>query len=281
MMNRLLDWLSANRWINFFILAVYFFAVVLPHEEIGLWISDIFRPYTRDSYNRVLLICAIGVFVVYALVMYRGIRESNPRRLLFFFVFNLVLAVVCINMLFVVNVEAIHFLQYGIFAVLCFPLIQNYTLTLIYTTLAGAVDEAYQFYYLAPERTDYYDFNDVIINLVGAVFGLLLVRSLARKTYLYEWTSIIKSKHLLFFSMLFLSIIVLFATGILVKDYDPQNLTAKYWLIREPAEGFWNTVKRFGFRYHVVQPWEGLCLVSLLILVYSEIYKGVGFLNKE
>lgn len=281
MVTRLLDWLGANRWINLLILTIYYLAVVLPHEEFGLWISDMFRPYTRDSYNRVLLLCAIGVFLAYAVIMYRGMKELDYKRLLFYFCINLIFAIVCINLLFVVNVEAIHFLQYGLFAILCFPLINNYTLTLVYTTLAGAIDEAYQFYYLAPERTDYYDFNDVVINLVGAVFGLILIRSLARKTYLYQWLSFRKSKHFLFFGLLILSIIILFVTGILVKEYNPENLKAMYWLISKPVTGFWTFDRAANISFHVIQPWEGLLIVLLLFLIYSGIYKGVGLLNKE
>lgn len=280
MLEKLLDWLGANRWINLFVLVIYYAIVVLPHEVIGLFISEQFEPYTRGSYNRVLLFCAIGVLLVYLIVMYRGMKEANRKRLIFYFVFNLILAIICINMLFVVNVEAVHFLQYGMFAILCFPLVNNYLLTLVYTTIAGVVDEAYQFYYLSPERTNYYDFNDVVINLVGAAFGLIIIRSLARKTYKYQLSNFIRSKHFIFFAALASGIVILFASGILVKDYDPQNLYARYWLIKEQVPGFWNTSWQFGFSFHVIQPWEGLGLVAVLFMSYAGLHKGVELLNK-
>lgn len=281
MLSRLLDWLGANRWLNFLILFVYFFAIVLPHEQIGLMISDVFRPYTRDSYNRVLLLMALGLFCVYVWILFKNKSTTNNKSLGYYFLFNLVLAVLCYNLLFVVNVEAIHFIQYGVFALLCFPLVRNYSLTLMYATLAGVCDEIYQFYYLAPERTDYYDFNDVVINLVGAVFGLLLIRSLGRKTFKFHWSSFVRSKHFMFIVGLILLIIILFATGILVKNYDPQNLTAKYWLIRKPTLGFWKEERQFGFKFHVIKPWEGLAIVVALFIAYSGLYKGVDLLNKE
>jgi len=180
-----------------------------------------------------------------------------------------------------VNVEAIHFLQYGVFAILCFPLIKNYSLTLAYTTLAGAIDEMYQFYYLAPERTEYYDFNDVIINLIGAVFGLILIRSLNRPSYRYSFKSFINSNHFKVFLGLAIVIIGLFISGILIKVYEPENVYAKFWLIRKQSIGFWKEIPRFNFRYHIVQPWEGIGIVALLMVLYSGLYKGVPLLDKQ
>jgi len=270
MLDRTLDWLEANRWLNFFILFFFFFAIVLPHQEIGSAIGNIFRPYSRGAYNRILLFASLSIFLFYLVIIYRGAKDSNNKIFLAYFVITCLLATVCYNMLFVMNVEAIHFIQYGLFTVICYPLVNNYSLTMMYAVLAGAVDEAYQFYYLAPERTDYYDFNDVIINLVGAAFGLLLIRSLQRKSYKYRGISFFKSKHF-----------ILFVSGILVKNYDPQNLKAQYWLIRKPAQGFWNVIKVHDFKFHVVQPWEGLGIIAMLFFVYSGIYKGVDLLNKD
>ena len=281
MLNRFLDWLLAHRWVNFIILLVYFVIAVLPHEEVGLIISDLFRPYSRDSYNRILLVCVVCGLLVYLIVVFKEFQETTYKALVGYFIINLILAALCFKFLFVVNVEAIHFLQYGIFAFLCFPLVRNYSLALVYTVIAGSIDEAYQFYYLAPERTQYYDFNDVIINLIGAVFGLLIIRTLRRKSFKYSFKTFFKSKHLIILLAVFLFIIGLFSSGILVKYYDPQNLDAKFWLIRKPVTGFWKLERQFNFKFHVVQPWEGVLIVASLLLMYSRLYKGVPLLNKD
>ncbi len=280
MLNKFLDSLSARRWINFLVLLVYFIIAVLPHEQVGIIIADVFRPYTRDIYNNVFVICAGGGLLVYLFVFYTQNTRPLSKLLLSYLVINLVLAVVCFKVLFVLNVESIHFLQYALFAILCFPLLNNYTLTLTYTTIAGAIDEIYQFYYLAPERTEYYDFNDVIINLIGAVFGLILIRSLSKRNYTYTVSEFLRSIHFKIFFGLVLFIVGLFLSGLLVRNYDPQNLTAKFWLIRKQAVGFWQERPRFNFKYHIVQPWEGVFIIGLLILIYSGLYKGTPSLNK-
>jgi len=280
MLNKSLNWLSGHRFINLLILLVYFLIVVLPHEEVGIWISNIFKPYTRDFYNHVLMLCASGGLLVYLFVCYRAVNKPIPRLLLGYLLLNLILAILCFKVLFVVNVEAIHFLQYAVFALLCYPMINNYNLTLVYTTIASAIDEGYQFYYLAPERTMYYDFNDVIINLIGAVFGLILIRSLRRGYKKYTFVDFISSIHFKIFLGLLIIIIGLFASGLLVKIYDPQDTYAKFWLIRQQAFGFWQERPRFNFRYHIVQPWEGVLIVAILLVLYSRLYKGAPVLDQ-
>lgn len=281
MLNRFLNWLLANRWVNFVILMVYFIIAVLPHEEIGLLISSIFSPYTLDSYNRVILIFVACAIIIYLFIVFKLFKEISYQAVFGFYAINFVLAILCFKILFVLNIEAIHFLQYGIFALLCFPLLRNYSLTLVYTTIAGSIDEAYQFYYLAPERTEYYDFNDVIINLIGGVFGLLIIRGLRRKSYRYTYKTFFKSKHFLILLSILLFIIGLFATGLLVKNYNPNNLDAKFWLIREPVSQFWKFERQYNLKFHIVQPWEGVLIIASLILLYSKLYKGVPLLNKD
>lgn len=254
---------------------------VMPHEEVGKVIASLFRPFSRDTYNLIFMLSSVGGLLGYLYMVYKNLNKSFSKLVVGYLVLNMVLAVACFKVLFVLNVEAIHFLQYSIFAILCFSYVKNYSLTLAYTTIAGAIDEAYQFYYLAPERTEYYDFNDVIINLIGGVFGLILVRSLNLPTYKYTFREFIKSGHFKILLGVLACIVALFASGLLVKNYDAQNLHAKFWLIRTSVEGFWQDRPQFNFRYHIVQPWEGIGIVALLLLIYSRLYQGVPILNKS
>jgi len=259
----------------------YFVMVVMPHEEVGLMISQLFRPYSRDTYNFVLMLCSLGGLFIYMYMVYKNHNKPASTLVISYLVLNLLLAVVCFKVLFVMNVEAIHFVQYAIFAILCFPLVNNYNLTLVYTTIAGAIDEAYQFYVLAPERTEYYDFNDVIINLIGGVFGLILLRSLSLGTFRFTPKEFLRSKHFKILAVFFAVIIGLFASGILVKNYDAQDLYAKFWLVKTSVVGFWQERPAYNFRFHIVQPWEGLGIICLLLIIYSRLYKGVPFLNES
>jgi len=77
------------------------------------------------------------------------------------------------------DVEMIHFLQYGLLAwMLARALDPDKTRwplqTLMFLTLGlGIVDELNQYFYLTRNNSSYIDFNDFVLNQIGAVAGLL------------------------------------------------------------------------------------------------------------
>jgi hypothetical protein len=75
----------------------------------------------------------------------------------------------------VANIELIHFPQYAVLAVLLFAGGLHPTWALIGATSLGAIDEVYQHFVLYADRQEaYLDFNDMVLNCIGAAGGLLL-----------------------------------------------------------------------------------------------------------
>ena len=147
-MTKFIQWLSDHRWYNILLLIAYYLLVVLPHEQVGLFATWLFSSFSREQYNLIILILSICFAVSIGIFTVKKITLHPERyRVIFFSLISLVLIAYSFQVLFVVNIEAIHFIQYGIFAILCFPLVRHYTRTLIWATLAGAVDEGYQFFF--------------------------------------------------------------------------------------------------------------------------------------
>ena len=209
-----------------------------------------------------------GLFVlaVFGLFFYLKSRKvDHKRRLWFYLLANIILAAIVINTLFVINIEMVHFPQYALFAILVFPLIGNYTATLIWSTLAGAVDEAYQYFYLAPTDTTYFDFNDVVTNLVGAVFGLLFLSGMNVK----EYTTFQIKKSSIWFGIgsIVLTVLVLHLLGYL-SIYP--NDDRPFHILREWPSGFWSKA-RFDVTFHIIRPLEGVVLTILLWVFFSRL----------
>ncbi len=266
-MNVIIDWLSNHKWINAVILALYFGIVVLPHKRFGTFLNEkVFVGITRAQYNLYTLLIAGFLLVLYLFLFFRNARrQDHTVRLWFYMVLNIILACIIISILFVINIEVIHFPQYAVFAFLLFPIVGNYNETLIWSTLAGAMDEAYQYFYLAPGDTGYYDFNDVISNLAGAVFGLLLLSSfgvLNKKAF-----DIKRSKVWLGIGFIALAVIILHVSGLL-SIYP--NDDRPYHILRSWPPGFWSKVYP-NVTFHVIRPLEGLGLLIVLFCIYRKI----------
>jgi len=199
---RYIHYLSQRPALNICLVITYYLLVVLPHEVIGVWIAQTLdQPFGRDTYNLIILALAISGFLGYVYLVWNGTR---------YLLATLVLIVLSLNTILVVNVEIIHFVQYALLALLVFPLFSSYQETLFWSTVLGAIDEGYQYLVLAPQRTKYYDFNDVLIDMVGATLGLVLLSAYGianknRHQAFYQRSS--------FKGLVFITLLVLVALG--------------------------------------------------------------------
>jgi len=257
MIKWVLNFLRNNRILNIVLAVIYFFAVVLPHEQVGLIISKIFKNSTKAYYNQTILIIASIGLIIYVLFLILNLKNNDSKKIVFAFLsLSVFLSVLMLKTILILNIELIHLVQYGAFALILFPLFEHYFHTLWCCTFLGGIDEAFQYYYLAPNRTNFLDFNDMILNLVGATFGLILIRSVP----LFNKST--GSNYPRNFSI-FTAVLSLLILGILaIKDL----------LIKVPAESFWTTLPS-KVTYHIVHPIEGIIIIAVLLIIYA-------FLNK-
>ena len=269
-MKKILEQLHQHKLLNIVVAFIYFLLVTLPHEEVGKLIAGIFENESRDYYNAVILSLTLAGMVAYLAYLYFSVRTVNDQKKLigFYLLATLVLSIVCFKLLIVINIEAIHFIQYAVMAILVFPLVCRYGETLFWVTLLGALDEAYQYFHLSPERTDYYDFNDDVINLIGGAFGLILIKAAQPGFALGKRENIFKSP--VFYTTVSLSVIIsILLTMNWLHITPPADDPNAFWsLIRVPTEGFWTTIHP-NITYHVMQPLEGVIVMGLLLWFYS------------
>ncbi len=268
-MNRIIKWLSEHKIINFILLLGYYIAVVLPHKSFGRFLNQkVFKGITRAEYNQMVLMGALVALGGFAAWFYYNSRSHAKRKWLYGYLgLNVLFAFLIMSFLFVINIEVVHFPQYALFAILVFPLLGNYQQALIWTIFAGALDEAHQYFYLAPKDTFYYDFNDVVTNLVGAVFGLLFIWSFSIK----EWRTprFIQSTGFMAICVLVLMVVLACLSGVL--NIYPSEDTS-YQLLRRWPESFWSTVPP-QVTYHIMRPLEGTVATILMTLVFFRIGK--------
>lgn len=242
----------------------YFIAVVLPHKKFGRFLNTkVFSGITRAEYNQMVLLAAIGILLIFLAIFIKNTLKLSDRNSLWaYMALSVVLAAVVIKTLFVINIEMVHFPQYALFAVLCYPLLGSYQQALICTTLAGAMDEAYQYFYLAPKDTYYYDMNDVVTNLIGATLGLIFLRSFDVR----EWSfpRFFRSPAFIMLSAIAAVVALLCIAGVL--SIYPSDDTP-YQVIRKFPNAFWSHAS-FDVVYHVIRPLEGVLITTGLIVLY-------------
>ncbi len=267
-----LDRLSENRTLALVVLVVYYVLVTIPHEILGRFINRQFEIVSKETYNMIILVAVVVMMVVGLLIALRKLRE-HPRPRLWLTYFGVSVAAVFLSMyyLFIINIEVIHFVQYCVFAILCYALTRNYYSILTWALLAGALDELHQYLVLNPTGTNYFDFNDVVINTIGAIFGLLILNLFGRRSekmpLAERWTSP------LFYTLYALIVlwVIAFATG--WASYRPTG-ESTFIVYREMPTEFWSWVGK-KIVYHVMMPWEYLLVTAAIYIGYEPLLRGV------
>ncbi len=267
----MIEWVSMRRLGNLLLVVVYLIAVVLPHKRFGTFLNTVvFKGITRDQYNlRVLVASLLVLCLVTGFYCYHSARRTYPITHIMGLVINTLFAGLIIKYLFVINIEVIHFPQYAILAFILFAMIKNYQQTLVVATMMGILDEGYQYFYLAPKDTSYYDLNDILTNITGVVFGLLLLKVVGisgEKEY-----NIKTSPATISMFLIIIAVIIAHVSGLL-SIYP--NADRPYHILRTWPPGFWSTVPP-KVTYHVTRPLEGLVLCVLLSCFWWQYLKRI------
>lgn len=259
-----------NSTVTIITVITYYLLVVLPHKKIGYWITKTLdEPYGRDTYNLIVLILGLICFAGYLWPVWKNLQRIKEGKKIvgIAFVSTFLLIIIAFNILLVVNVEIIHFLQYAILAFFLYPLLNNYRDTLFFSLLLAILDEGYQYLILAPLQIDYFDFNDLIIDFIGGTLGLLLiwlsgVKNAVTNIPWYQTSTFIGTL------ILALLVIVAYSNNILAIYPTNSDIQAPILLIRRVQENFWFTIDPAN-KFHIVKPLEGVLILVGLFYFYS------------
>jgi len=274
---RLVRWLAAHRMFLVPFTIVYFVAIVTLHDVMqqpAYWAQG--QRGHRNWNNLVTSVAApiLAGFCIWMLVRLR--RHARPWMAAAYLTVTVGLAVLFFRTLFCMNIEAIHYPQYAILAVLLFALTGSFAQTILWATLGGLLDEGYQYFYLyAGRKWIYMDFNDVILNSVGAGLGLVMLY--VAGVHAARWRRggparprpLYASPAGIAIGAFAVGCIALYSAGLL--RVLPAAETHPWTIVLRrcgPAKAFWNPMN-WGKTFHEVQPWEWVVVSIVLISFYA------------
>ncbi len=146
------------------------------HKPISDVLDALYARIGRNRYELVGIAGIGGLSLLAALPAAKRLRSALAQTWLPLSLLGLaVLTVVSQRWLLVTNIELIHFPQFGLIAVLFLLAGVSPRTAWICGTLAGLLDETYQHLVLyAGVANTYFDINDILLNSVGAAWGVCL-----------------------------------------------------------------------------------------------------------
>ncbi len=251
--------------------SIYFVFIVGIHGVAQDRLIKLFDAIGKNQYQVLMGAIAVTGIVVATRAIFRGPDGEHRGLIRFYWLATLLAVPITYVFLFALSSEAVHFLLYAILAVPVFALLGRTLDTLLWVTILGALDEAHQYWVLNRSWGIHYDFNDVVINLLGAAMGVVIILGIAdlRKLGLPKSPRPVwKSPAFLFAAGAVAISFVLYWTGRLALLHD-TNPDAWIRLSRIAAhKRFW-VHEDWSKPYHVLRPIVGLIWVILITAFYA------------
>lgn len=270
MIEKAVLFLEKRRAINLFLVLLYMAAIIGLHDFMVQQSIIMMNYVGLENYNK--YVAYISVFIAIIIISFLAFhfyKDPTDRVKKGFYLFTtLILMASHFHFMFEMNIEIIHSLQYGVLGILLFPLSRKIGLSAILSLPIMLIDEWYQYQILYPGYVEYFEFNDIIMNILGlALFSTILwIGGAHLKTY--SIANILKHLGLKIISLYIIITILLLITGIVVLY--PEQADNSTWLILNTvkSKSFWVIHKFTKAQYHILRPIESFFGILLLFVFY-------------
>ena len=252
------------------------------HHEVAFFVVSFHNtPYGAvKPADYALIFGIISLFLFLVCVFAKWKNTSDRIKTVFYTLFWLLLMLLTDRYLISTPNEYVHFPQYGLLGFL-FSLSADpekkggmFGLVMGAAIFLGILDETFQYLVIQPEYTSYYDFNDMVMNTLGCIGGMLFY-------YAFQTFPEMPHKHAAVMIKRFCFIIILTAiisgslllSGIVrteTKEKIPpggvmeENGHKVIYLERKPNHyGRFLSTDHHG-RYYILTPLEGIAAVFVL-----------------
>jgi hypothetical protein len=270
LLNNVIDRLEAKRGLNVMLLVIYGAFILFGHDPFVKVSIRVMNELTLPVYNALVTVITVSVAVTLIMLLMLFLKKSSPDRpLQVFYLISIVLAMALHYIfLFEMNIEVIHAALYAGLAFVLFPLTRRSGPTMVFAIPVMMLDEWYQYIVLYPEHVLYFDFNDILMDMLGSATLLcgIWVMGVRLRPSTRPWHSRIEAVFLA--GLLCFSAI---AAGTCHIVQFPENACDHTLLILnrlpEPLL-FWQIHPFSGKVYHAMPPIAGTVAMTLAALFF-------------
>ncbi len=266
-------WLQKNRLLNILLVLTFSCFIVFMHDSFVNVSINLMNAYSFATYDKTVSIIAfiIGVAGISILGYKIYAERSFWQAKIFYLAASFTLLAIHFFVLTEMSIEMIHALMYFGLSFLLFPLFGRYSAAIIFALVVMIIDEWFQYKILYPEYVEYYELNDILLDVLGS--GLLItllfifgVKNKNNDTAFFKKSEFVLSGSILF--VVFLGLATCFFS--LYPENSCGNTIFVFNKLNNPHL-FWQVHPFNKAVYHVMKPVEGIAIITITILFFCSI----------
>ncbi|MCS6819767.1 MAG: hypothetical protein RMJ53_03705 [Chitinophagales bacterium] len=237
---------------------------------------------TLPVYNKSVMLsgAALGVILICS-ALYIAFKRKRIYYL-FFLLFFSASVVAHFFFLLEMNIELIHVVEYGILCSILYFACSNAAKAVLLSLPVMIVDEYIQYIYLYGHYNKYFEFNDILLDVLGCGFFLSFLKIFQSKIRNYNLPPILKRKelHAMFLFAFIVVALIITCFFAVHEQFSCKNTIFVMSRIENPYR-FWQIHSFTGAKYHILNPFSGIALiclyfVSIALLDYNSSKTAIG-----
>lgn len=269
MLLQTISWLQKHRILNILFVFIYGVSLIFFHDFFVHLSVEAMNKLSLPVYNKVVLVVSIcGGIAVFASLFYMLFKTKEDRSIkLFFLLLTFLFIVLHYTFLFEMNIEVVHVVEFTVLSVLLFPLLGSFGASVAFTLPFIVVNEWYQYVILYPAYIKYYEFNDIVIDLLGCGMAMIFLWIAGAKSVDNPNVFFKRQDIILLFAINLLTVVML---ATCTFAFYPESKCETTFLVLNQLPNphlFWQT-HVYGAVYHVMKPVEGMVAINIVCLMF-------------
>lgn len=264
------NWLAEYRGINLLLVFGYFTFIFLMHIPCAKLSVFVEHHLSLPVYNKVVIAISSLLLMLYLWYIITQLKKRTDNRWhkVIYLLFALGLIILHFNIMFEMNIEIIHIFQYSILAFLLFPLTRRFGAAVCFAIPFMLIDEWNQYINLYPGYVQYFEFNDVILDINGcglAMVTLYIAGVKGADNIKPIWK---RPEFILLATGLIVTAVLVYTCFISLYAADRCANTKLVLNIVPEVPAFWRKFPGRDVMYHIMQPLEAIISIAVLSIFY-------------
>jgi hypothetical protein len=179
-LSKAIDFLHERKKLTLALMCLYSFLIIKLHDPLVNASVFVMKRMSIQGYNTFISSLALTALLSLIFILFVQLRKHQNQLQLKLILLVSIISILLLHYIYLLemNIEIIHAFAYGGLVVLFFAFFKRWAAAVIFSIPVMLIDEWNQYINLYPTYVEYWELNDVLLNILGEIFVLCFLFSL-------------------------------------------------------------------------------------------------------